>query len=105
MAPQDQSHIDHKRIEVLVRLILGLVSTAIIAAFWFAFDTNSRLATLEATTSVTVESHKRYDRGIDKRITRLETIIETLQPRVERIDANLDYLVGRYREDHVNNNH
>jgi hypothetical protein len=95
------SHEEHKRIEILVRWVLGLATIAIAAGFTFAFNVHGRISVLESQAAsgprYTLNDHSVYSKSVDRRLTRLETILENLTPRMERIDANLDVLADEVR--------
>jgi hypothetical protein len=92
---------DHKRIELLVKWILSLTSIAIVAGFTFAFQVHGRLAVLESRADegprYTQNDHTLYAQSVDRRITKLESVMEALAPRLERIDTNVQNLLREGR--------
>jgi len=46
----------------------------------------------------TAKDHKAYSDNVDRRITRLETIVEKIEPRLVRIDTNMAYIVKRIED-------
>jgi hypothetical protein len=90
------THKEHKRLEIYIRWILGMLSVVIIASFGWVFDTNGRLTVLETSTLSNAryidETSQHNYQSVDRRITSLERRVDEFAPAVSEIRTDIKYI-------------
>ena len=89
-------HTEHRKLEILLKWALGLISIAIIGAFTWAFNMDTRVTRIEEASlanthhieTLIAAEHKVFER----RINMLEEELSNCRPRITAMQQDIRYM-------------